>query len=120
MPTVLPSLGATLTPQQLQFASVHNGFLMKDATGAWLGGAQGFTRHLVRGAAGRAATAPTSSGRARRRPARTGPTPGAAEHRQWRVVLRRGQRSWVILSHHWAGEEEHRPRRCRSNAAPTS
>ena len=43
MPTVLPAFDATLTPQQLQFASVHNGFLMKDTTGAWLGGAQGFT-----------------------------------------------------------------------------
>src|SRR6202042_2750140 len=38
VPTVLPAYGATLTPQQLQFASVHNGFLMKDTTGAWLGG----------------------------------------------------------------------------------
>ena len=43
MPTVLPAFDAALTPQQLRFASVHNGFLMKDATGAWLGGAQGFT-----------------------------------------------------------------------------
>ena len=43
VPTVLPSLAATLSPADLQFASVHNGLLMKDATGAWLGGAQGFT-----------------------------------------------------------------------------
>ena len=54
VPTVLPSLAATLSPQDLQFASVHNGLLMKDATGAWLGGAQGFTADLVGRPAGRA------------------------------------------------------------------
>ena len=27
---------------------------------------------------------------------------------RWRVTLRRGQRTWVILSHHWEAEEEHR------------
>jgi len=43
VPTVLPAFDTTLEPQQLRFASVHNGFAMKDATGAWLGGAQGFT-----------------------------------------------------------------------------
>jgi len=107
VPTVLPSFGATLTPQQLQFASVHNGFLMKDATGAWLGGAQGFTAAwsgalLVEheGTYEFWAGAPT--------PGEDRPDFEAAEHRRWRVVLRRGQRSWVILSHHWAGEEEHR------------
>ena len=120
MPTVLPSFDATLTPQQLQFASVHNGFLMKDATGAWLGGAQGFTvtwsgALLVEreGTYEFWAGAPT--------PGEERPDVEAAEHRRWRVVLRRGQRSWVILSHHWAGEEEHAgPPRCRSSAAPTS
>ena len=43
VPTVLPSFATTLTPPQLPFASVHNGFLMKDSTDSWLGGAQGFT-----------------------------------------------------------------------------
>ena len=107
VPTVLPSLGATLTPQQMQFASVHNGFLMKDATDAWLGGAQGFAvtwsgALLVEheGTYEFWAGAPT--------PGDERPDAGAAEHRRWRVMLRRGQRSWVILSHHWAGEEEHR------------
>ena len=42
VPTVLPGFDAHLTPEQLRFASVHNGFLMKDTTGAWLGGAEGF------------------------------------------------------------------------------
>ena len=43
VPTVVPAFDAALTAQQLRFASVHNGFLMKDTTGASLGGAQGFT-----------------------------------------------------------------------------
>jgi len=107
VPTVLPSLAAALSPQDLRFASVHNGFLMNDATGAWLGGAQGFTvtwsgALLVE----REGTyefwggAPTS-GEER-------PDFEAAEHRQWRAVLSRGQRTWVVLSHYWEGEEEHR------------
>jgi hypothetical protein len=107
VPTVLPSFDATLTPQQLQFASVHNGFLMNDASGAWLGGAQGFAvtwsgALLVErdGTYGFWGGAPA--------PGDERPDFEAAERRQWRLVLRRGQRSWVILSHHWAGEEEHR------------
>jgi Tc toxin complex TcA C-terminal TcB-binding domain len=106
VPTVVPSLAATLSPQDLQFASVHNGLLMKDATGAWLGGAQGFTAAWA-GAllVDRAGTyefwagAPT--------PGDERPDPQAAGPGQWRVVLSRGQRTWVLLSHHWAGEEEH-------------
>jgi hypothetical protein len=108
VPTVLPALDAPLTAQQLRFASVRNGFLMQDATGAWLGGAQGFSvtwsgALLIE----REGTYEFWAG---------APTPGedrpdadrdAASGRQWRVVLRRGQRTWVILSHHWAGEEEH-------------
>ncbi len=106
VPTVLPAFGATLTPQQLQFASVHNGFLMKDATGAWLGGAQGFTvtwsgALLIE----RDGTYEFWAGAPAPGPDR--PDAGAAGCRQWRVVLRRGQRTWVILSHHWDGEEEH-------------
>ena len=112
VPTVLPSFGATLTPEQLQFASVHNGFLMKDSTGTWLGGAQGFTvtwsgALLVErdGTYEFWAGAPT--------PADDRPDADAAGHLQWRVELRRGQRSWVALSHHWTGEEE-----LRSSALP--
>jgi Tc toxin complex TcA C-terminal TcB-binding domain len=107
VPTVLPDLAAALSPQNLRFASVHNGFLMKDATGAWLGGAQGFTVTWC-GAllVDREGTYEFWGG---------APVPGeerpgfeAAEHCQWRAVLSRGQRAWVVLSHHWEGEEEHR------------
>jgi hypothetical protein len=105
VPTVLPALDATLTPQQLHYASVHNGMLMNDATDTFLGGAQGFTATwsgtmLI----DREGTYEFWGG---------APTPGEerpdmepCECHQWRVVIRRGQRTWVILSHHWDGEEE--------------
>ena len=107
VPTVLPSLGAALTSEQLQFASVRNGFLMNDATGAWLGGAQGF------GVTWSGALLVDGDGTYEfwaGAPAAGDERPGfeAVEHCRWRVVLGRGQRRWVILSHHWPGEEEHR------------
>jgi hypothetical protein len=107
VPTVLPSLAATLPVQDLRFASVHNGFGMKDATGAWLGGAQGFTvtwsgALLVE----REGTYEFWAGAPA--PGDEQPDAEAAGHGQWRVVLSRGQRTWVLLSHHWAGEEERR------------
>jgi hypothetical protein len=106
VPTVLPSLTATLSTQDLQFASVHNGFLMEDATGARLGGAQGFTATwsgalLVE----REGTYEFWAGAPA--PGDERPDAQAAGPAQWRVVLSRGQRTWVLLSHHWAGEEEH-------------
>jgi Tc toxin complex TcA C-terminal TcB-binding domain len=107
VPTVLPALNALLTPQQMQLVSVNNGFLMKDATGAWLGGAQGFEVKwsgalLVEreGSYEFWAGAPAPDDE---RPDCETPT-----HQRWRVTLRRGQRSWVILSHHWFGEEQRR------------
>jgi hypothetical protein len=107
VPTVLPAMSAMLTPQQMKFVSVLNGFLMKDSTGDWLGGAQGFevtwTGALLVDHEGTYefwAGAPTSG--------EEKPDFEAAEHRRWRVVLKRGQRTWVLLSHHWVGEEEQR------------
>ena len=49
-----------------------------------------------------------NSGPARRRRAKSGPIARRRRISQWRVILKRGQRSWVILSHHWLGEEERR------------
>ena len=104
VPTVLPSLDATLTPEQLQLVSVHNGLLMNDTTGAWLGGAQGYTARW-------SATVLIEHGGTYEFSA---VVPGHhddhadEEHRSWRAVLRRGQRTNVILSHHWDGEQERR------------
>ena len=105
VPTVLPAFDTALTPEELAFASVHNGLLMNDATGAWLGGAQGFAvtwsgALLVEqdGTYEFWADAPGDD--------YEHPGPDAAGDRQWRVTLERGQREWVILSHHWSGEGE--------------
>jgi Tc toxin complex TcA C-terminal TcB-binding domain/Protein of unknown function (DUF2934) len=107
VPTVVPAFGTTLTPAQLQSASVHNGFLMDDTSGAWLGGAEGFSVTwdgvLLIDEDGTYefwAGAPT--------PDDQRPDFPAADRHEWRVSLRRGQRAWVILSHHWGGEEERR------------
>ncbi len=105
VPGVLPSMNATLTPQQMQFVSVHNGFLMKDATGDWLGGAQGFEVRwegclLVdhEGTYEFWAGAPAEGDEK--------PDCETAEHNVWRIVLKRGQRTWVLISHHWPGDAE--------------
>ena len=105
VPTVLPSMGLTLTPQQMQYVTVRNGLAMADASGRWLGGAQGFEVKW-RGALlidhegdyEFRAGAPTGEGEA--------PSLEAAEHRGWRVVLRRGQKVWILLRHHWQGEAD--------------
>jgi hypothetical protein len=105
VPTVLPCFDAVLTPQQLRFASAHNGLLMKDSTGEWLSGVQGFTVSWS-GALLIEQDGTYEFWGGAPAPGEDRPDAEAAGGGQWRVVLRRGQRSWVILSHHWAGEEE--------------
>jgi len=105
VPTVLPGFDATLTPEQLRFASVHNGFVMKDSTGAWLGGAEGFT------ATGSGALLIEHDGTydfwaGEPAPGEHGPDAATARCDRWRVVIRRGQRVRAILSHGWPGEDE--------------
>jgi hypothetical protein len=107
VPTVLPAMSTDLAGEQMKFVSVLNGFLMKDSSGEWLGGAQGFqvnwTGALLVDHDGTYefwAGAPT--------PGEEKPDSEAAQHRRWRVMLKRGQRTYVLLSHHWPGEEEYR------------
>jgi hypothetical protein len=107
VPTVLPAMDAAIAPGQLRFVTAHNGFLMQDATGAWLGGAQGFAVQwsgalLVdcEGAYEFWAGAPTPEGER--------PDVEAAEPQQWRVTIRRGQREWILLTRRWPCEEERR------------
>ncbi|MFN0168683.1 MAG: neuraminidase-like domain-containing protein [Bryobacteraceae bacterium] len=107
VPTVLPSLAATITPAQAAFVSVRNGFLVKNGTGALLGGAQGFETTwsgalLVEEEGSYEFCADV-------------PSP-AHDHRccephdvfKWRVTLSRGSKTWVVVSHRWPGEEERR------------
>lgn len=103
VPTVLPAMDLTLTSAQERFASARNGFTIANPDGAPLGGAQGFTVRwhgmlLVDedGSYTFRAGGPTPEGEA--------PDFEAAEDKRWRVLLERGQRTWVLLSHHWPDE----------------
>ena len=105
VPTVLPSLGAVLPPQQAAFLKIRNGLLLRLDNDEPLGGAQGFDVTwsgvlLVEeeGAYEFWAGSPT--------PECEIPNWDAVETFKWRVVLKRGARSWVILSHQWPSEEE--------------
>jgi hypothetical protein len=105
VPTVLPAMDAQITPAQMQLVSVQNGFLMKDSTGAWLGGAQGFAVNwsgalLVDGEGAYEFSAGAPAG------GDDEPNIEAVEHQHWRVTLKRGQRTWILLAHRWPGEEE--------------
>lgn len=112
VPTVLPSMNAALTAQQGTFAEIRNGFLVRSNDAALLGGAQGFditwSGALLVNEEGTYefwAGAPT--------PGNEKPDHEAVESWRWRMMLKRGSRSWVILSHRWPGEED-RHSGCRS------
>lgn len=103
VPTVLPAMDLTLTPAQERFVSVRNGFAIANPDGAPLGGGQGFTARwhgtlLIEqdGTYQFRAGAPT--------PGQEPPDVTAAKDKQWRVMLQRGQRTWVLLSHRWPDE----------------
>jgi Tc toxin complex TcA C-terminal TcB-binding domain len=105
LPTVLPSLAAALPASESAFLAIRNGFLLRSKDGDLVGGAQGFdvtwSGALLIEEEGDYrfwAGAPTPRGEK--------PDWEAAERWRWRVVLKRGSRSWVVLSHQWPGEEE--------------
>ena len=119
LPTVLPSMAATLPGSESAFLAIRNGFLVRPNDGDLIGGAQGFdvtwSGALLVEEEGDYefwAGAPTPRGEK--------PNLETAEHCRWRVALNRGPRSWVILSHHWPGEEERLIGSRRCAAAPTS
>jgi hypothetical protein len=102
--TVIPSTGLTLTPQQQRFAAVRNGFAMQDVNGEPLGGGQPFTVFwsgalLVEreGDYRFFAGAPTAED--------AEPDFANAREAHWRVKIRRGQRTWILLNHRWPGED---------------
>jgi hypothetical protein len=107
VPTVLPSLAATIGPPLSNYVTVRNGFLAKNAGGARVGGAQGFDvtltgallvdeeGHYEFWAGAPAAGDERSEGR-------------PEDHSKWRVTLKRGSRTFVLLTHDWPGEEERR------------
>jgi hypothetical protein len=103
IPTVLPAMDFVPNAAQSKFVIVLNGFAMKDANDEWLGGAQGFSVKwsgaLLIEHEGRyefSAGAPTPEGEK--------PDFEASEHRKWRVTLKRGQQTWILLNHQWKDE----------------
>ena len=103
VPTVIPALGLTLTPAQLANVTIQNGLAAEIASGAWLGGAQGFTVKWTgallvdrEGEYEFCAGAPTEECER--------PDERRAEQCQWRVTLTRGGRTRVILNHNWPGQ----------------
>jgi hypothetical protein len=104
VPTVLPSLGLTLTPDQQRFVALRNGFALRDVNGEPLGGAQPFrvrwsgvllVEHSGHYRFHAGAPAPHEQE----------PDFEAAERHRWRVTLGRGQKTWILLNHHWPGED---------------
>ncbi|WP_226602992.1 neuraminidase-like domain-containing protein [Bacillus cereus] len=108
IPTIMPVPSAkefTFSQEQLRFAALRNGFAMANSDGLMLGGAEPFVLHwkgqlLIEkeGSYGFSVGAPTA----------TGLLPNfetVNQSHRWRVILRRGQKSWVLLSHDWPNEE---------------
>ena len=99
VPTVLPALDLTLTPQQLRQVGIRNGFALRDTDGEQLGGAEPFTARwtgtllVERGGeyrfhAGRAPPGRDANRTSRRRSTTAG-----------RSRCGRGDKTWVVLSH---------------------
>jgi hypothetical protein len=108
VPTVIPSMRLTLTPQQMKYVTVRNGLAMDDSGGKWLGGAQGFEARWngvlfidEEGEYRFHGGAPEEAGEE--------PSIREARHRSWRVTLKRGQKTWILLRHHWPHEENLEP-----------
>jgi len=103
LPTVIPSLGLTLTAAQLMNVTIQNGIAADGVSGAWLGGAQGFSVKWTGallvdhdGVYDFCAGAPTDEG--------DRPNMEAAEICQWRVTLTRDGKTRVLLNHNWPGQ----------------
>ncbi len=105
IPTVIPAMEFTFTPEQLRFAAMRNGFAMANDDGAMLGGAEPFILRwqgllLIEneGQFGFSAGAPTPAGE-------VPDFEKADQSHRWRVVLKRGQKTWILLAHDWPNEE---------------
>ena len=106
IPVMVPAMGFSFTSEQLlRFATVRNGFAMLNTDGQVLGGAEPFTLRwkglmLIEneGQYEFSTGAPTP----------VGLVPDfkkAEQSHRWRVILKRGQKTWVLLSHDWPNEE---------------
>lgn len=106
LPTIIPAMNLNLSPASLsKFITLQNGFAVANPNGRKVGGAEAFKIEwdglvLIEqdGKYAFMAGAPTPDGEL--------PDYKQAAHNfQWRVVLKRGQKTWVLLSHEWPVEE---------------
>ncbi len=105
VPTVIPAMNATITAQQLHYAAIRNGFALSNDDNRELGGAEPFVLtwrgQLLIDKTGSYAF---SAG---------APMPGVElpdfealrRFHRWRVSLKQGQKTWVLLAHDWPDEE---------------
>jgi Tc toxin complex TcA C-terminal TcB-binding domain/Protein of unknown function (DUF2934) len=104
IPTVLPALGLSLPANPL--VALNNGYALKNNDGQRLGGAEAIRVRwsgvlLVEreGEYAFHAGAPTPEGER--------PDFERGEKSQWRVTLKRGQKTWTVLNHQWPGDTDH-------------
>ena len=119
VPTVLPALDLSLASNQLQFVTLHNGYAVRNSDGRRLGGAEAFQVRwsgvlLVEceGEYAFHAGAPTPEGEK--------PDFERAEKSSWRVTLKRGQKTWVVLKPPVAGGNGPRAKRAPPEARRVS
>jgi len=105
LPTLIPAMDTMLTPEQLDYVAIRNGFALGNERGTPVGGAEPFTvtwRGLLLietgGRYGFRAGAP--------QPGSDHPDFEALRRfHRWRVRLQQGQKSWILLAHDWPAEE---------------
>jgi hypothetical protein len=112
---VIPALDHELSAEQSRYVGIRNGIALHDDTGAPLGGAQRFAARWSGSLLVEADGAYEFAGHTAAPGGHDddGGHDGHDEHghdehcggRAWRVVLRRGQRSWTLLNHGMPGEE---------------
>ncbi|QNA89210.1 hypothetical protein G4G28_13385 [Massilia sp. Dwa41.01b] len=103
LPTVIPRLDLAPAPATPRFAIVRNGLAIRESDGLAPGGAEGFQVRwsgvlIVEhgGSYTFFAGAP--------RPDCEAPGDEACDHARWRINLRRGQKTWLLLNRRWDGE----------------
>ena len=103
LPTIIPSLGLTLTPAQLANVGILNGIASSVVSGAWLGGGEGF---VVRWSGAllvdREGVYEFAGGAPTREDER--PNLEAADKCQWRVTITRDGKTRLLLNHNWPGQ----------------
>ncbi|MCE3552396.1 insecticidal toxin complex protein [Pseudonocardia sp. RS11V-5] len=101
-PTLIPALSADLPDAQQRYARSRNGILISARDAEVLGGVEGY-RVTWSGAllVERAGAYDFWGGEPDAQPGRH-----AGEGRHWRVLLRRGQKSWVLLAHNWQEDQD--------------